>query len=171
LTSNAPGAGRVLGSLRSAGGAGVVRLEDRFETGVDDLWSALTDPARLAHWMGEVDGDLRPGGRFDAHFFASGWAGSGRVEACEPPRRLLVVTTTADEPGAGVIEAVLTAEGDRTLLVWEERGMPIDQLAAYGAGVQIHLEDLAAHLAGRGRCDPAARWNELVPAYRDLVVG
>jgi hypothetical protein len=62
----------------------------------------------------------------------------------------------------------LTA-GDRTLLVWEERGMPVDELAAYGAGVQIHVEDLAAHLAGRGRCDAAARRRELIPAYRDLA--
>jgi uncharacterized protein YndB with AHSA1/START domain len=28
------------------------------------LWTALTDPARLARWYGQVDGDLRPGGAF-----------------------------------------------------------------------------------------------------------
>ncbi len=38
--------------------------------------------------------------------------------------------------------------------------MPVDLLAAYGAGVQIHVEDLAAHLAGRERSDADARWNE-----------
>ena len=38
---------RILGSLRSADGKGIVRVEDRFETGIDDLWSALTDPRRL----------------------------------------------------------------------------------------------------------------------------
>ena len=32
---------RILGSLRSADGKGIVRVEDRFETGIDDLWSAL----------------------------------------------------------------------------------------------------------------------------------
>ena len=49
----------------------------------------------------------------------------------------------------------------KTLLVLEERGMLLDPLAAYGAGVQVHVEDLAAHLAGRERCDAEARWNEL----------
>ena len=34
--------------------------------------------------------------------------------------------------------------------------MPVDQLAGYGAGTQIHVEDLAAYLAGRERCDAAA---------------
>jgi Activator of Hsp90 ATPase homolog 1-like protein len=63
-------------------------MEDRFDTEIDDLWSALTDPSRLARWLGEVEGDLRLGGEFRARFFASGWEGKGRVEACEPPERL-----------------------------------------------------------------------------------
>jgi uncharacterized protein YndB with AHSA1/START domain len=67
-------------------------MEDRFDTDIDDLWSALTDPARLGRWLGQVEGDLRLGGEFRARFFASGWEGTGRVEACEPPRRLLVRT-------------------------------------------------------------------------------
>jgi hypothetical protein len=44
MTSNARGGGRILGSLRSADGKGIVRMEDRFDTDIDDLWSALTDP-------------------------------------------------------------------------------------------------------------------------------
>jgi len=28
--------------------------------------------------------------------------------------------------------------------------MPLEQLAAYGAGDQVHVEDLAAYLAGGG---------------------
>ena len=45
MTSNARAGSRILGSLRSADGKGVVRMEDRFDTDIDDLWSALTDPA------------------------------------------------------------------------------------------------------------------------------
>ena len=169
MTSNARGGGRILGSLRSADGKGIVRMEDRFDTDIDDLWSALTDPRRLARWIGEVEGDLRLGGEFRARFFASGWEGTGRVEACEPPQRLLLLTKDPDEPDEHVIEATLTADGDQTILVIEERGMPLDQLAAYGAGVQVHVEDLAAHLAGRERRDTEARWDELLPAYQALA--
>ena len=145
-------------------------MEDRFDTDIDDLWSALTDPGRLAHWIGEVEGDLRPGGEYRYDFFASGSEGSGRVEACEPPRRLLL-TLALDEPDEDVIEATLAADGDQAILVWEERGMPLDLLAAYGAGVQIHVEDLAAYIAGREqRRDAKARWDELLPAYQELAV-
>jgi hypothetical protein len=36
--------------------------------------------------------------------------------------------------------------------------------------VQIHVEDLAAHVAGRERGDTEARWSELFPAYQGLAV-
>ena len=95
------------------------------------------------------------------------------MDACEPARRLLLTMRDADpqpgQPDEELIEITLAADGDQTILVWEERGMPPDLLAAYGAGVQIHVENLAAHLAGRELADGEARWVELVPAYQDLA--
>jgi uncharacterized protein YndB with AHSA1/START domain len=166
MASHTSADSRVLGTLRSLDGLGVVRLEGRFDTDVDDVWSALTDPRRLARWLGEVEGNLRPGGEFRARWFASGWEGTVRVEVCEPPRRLLLLTSSPDEP-EGVIEVTLAADGGQTILALEDRGLPLEQLAAYGAGDQIHVEDLAAHLAGRERTDPRARWSELHPDYRE----
>jgi uncharacterized protein YndB with AHSA1/START domain len=168
MTNDTHRGGRILGSLRVADGKGIVRIEDRFDTDITDLWSALTDPQRLARWLGEVEGDLRLGGEFRAHFFASGWEGTGRVEVCEPPHRLLVLTKDADEPNEGAIEAILTADGRQTILVIEEP-VPADLLAEYGAGIQVHVEDLAAHIAGREPCDAKARWDELISGYRDLA--
>ena len=164
MTSNP----RILGSLRSADGKGIVRIQDRFGTGVGDLWSALTEPGRLARWIGEVAGDLRLGGEFRFRFFASGSEGTGRVDTCEPPRRLLLAMALG-QPEEDVVEVTLTADDDQTVLVWEERGMSQDLIAAYGTGVQIHVEDLAAYIAGRERGDTEARWAELLPAYQDLA--
>ena len=70
-----------------------MRMEDTLDTKLDDAWSALTDPSRVARWYGEIEADLRPGGEYRARLLASGWEGSGRVEACEPPQRLLVRIT------------------------------------------------------------------------------
>jgi hypothetical protein len=48
--------------------------------------------------------------------------------------------------------------------------MPLDLLAAYGAGIQVHVEDLAAHIAGHERSDDAeAGWEQLLPAYQALA--
>ncbi len=70
-------------------------------------------------------------------------------------------------PYEEVLEAALTGNGDQTVLVIEVRGMPLDAVAFYGAGWQIHAENLAAYLAGRERGDTEARWAELVPRYQD----
>ena len=122
--SRVPHAGeRILGTLGSAEGKGIVRMEARFDADIDEVWSALTDPSRLARWYGAVEGDLRLGGEYRARLFASGWEGTGRVEACEPPQRLLVRIKDADEP-ENEIEVMLTADGDQTIVDWEERELP-----------------------------------------------
>jgi uncharacterized protein YndB with AHSA1/START domain len=155
-----------LGSLHSVDGEGVVRMEDRFDTGIDDLWGAVTDPRRLAQWYGEVEGELSQGGEFRVHMPMAGER-RGRVEACEPRRRLLL---TMRDPEQTVIDAQLVAEGAQTRLVWEERGLPVDLLSAYGTGIQIHVEHLADYLSGRELRDVEARWNQLFPAYEALAV-
>jgi uncharacterized protein YndB with AHSA1/START domain len=155
----------LVGSIQAVDGKAVVRMEDRFSADVDDLWSALTDPERLARWIATVEGDLRLGGEFRASF-TSGWEGPGRVDVCEPPRRLLV-TMSPGQDDQTVIEATLDPDGPQTRLVVEERGLPLGEVAAHGAGWQAHIEDLAAYLAGRPTADWRTRWTELAPAYRD----
>lgn len=161
---------KIIGTMRPLDEErGAVRVEDVYDTDIDDLWEACTDPERLARWIAHVEGDLRVGGEFRARFTTE-WEGTGRVETCEPPRRLVVVTRADGEPDEQVIEATLTPDGDRTVLVVEERGLPIEYLPGYGAGWQVHLEDLAAYVAGRDRCDLKTRWDELVAVYRQRVV-
>jgi uncharacterized protein YndB with AHSA1/START domain/uncharacterized damage-inducible protein DinB len=169
MTSGTHGGKRIVGSLRSVDGTGIIRMEDRYDTNIADLWSALTDPGRLARWIAEVKGDLRLGGMFYARFTSS-WEGPGRVDVCEPPRRLRL-TMHPGEPQQKIIEARLTSEGGQTRLVIEDRGLTPDQLAAHGAGWQAHLEDLADHLAGREASDWRSRWVELIPPYEDLAGG
>jgi len=160
----------LLGRLRSEGGQGVVRMEDRFSTDIEDLWSAIVEPDRLARWYAQVDGELRLGGEFRLVVHGSGWEGTGRVEACEPPRRLAIRSRELEQNFDVLLEATLTPDGDHTILVIEARGMGLDKLPFYGVGWQIHIEDLAAFIAGRDRTDAQTRWTELAPAYQGLTV-
>lgn len=154
----------ILGSVRIIDGSGAVRVEDTYRTDLDDLWSAVTDPARLARWVGTFEGDLRRGGAFSARF-TSGWEGSGRVRECEPPHRLLLAMSDGERQTE--IEAWLRAEGEQTRLVVEERGLPVAEAPSHGAGWQAHLEDLTAYLAGRPTSHWPTRLVELLPSYRD----
>jgi len=176
MTGNAGVGDRILGTLRSADGEGIVRMEERFDVAIDEVWSALTDPRRLAGWFGEVEGDLRPGGDFRAHLTDAGER-AGHVDLCEPPHRLAVTMRDPDarpgQPGQTVIDGRLTADGDGdgTIVVWEERGLPVHLLAAYGTGIQIHVEQLGDHLAGRELRDSEARWERLLPLYEAVTAG
>ena len=169
MTGDAGTGARLLGTLGIADGKGVVRVEDRFPADIETVWSALTEPSRLARWWGEVEGDLRLGGEYRERVFASGWEGTGRVQACEAPQHLLLTHREPDQSEDQSVEVTLTADGGQTTVVWEERGMPVAYLAGYGAGIQVHVEDLGAYLAGRERCDANARMGELFPAYEPLA--
>ena len=172
---------KITGTMRALDRTrGAVRVEDVYDTDIQDLWEACTTPERLRRWIAEVSGDLREGGTINA-VFTSTWSGPARIEVCDSPHHLVLTT----EPGTAeesVIELWLTAEGSRSRLVVEERGLPVDALPFHGAGWQVHLEDLArsiasdgpAHVGGWSEQAPAAawhaRWTELTPEYQDAAV-
>jgi uncharacterized protein YndB with AHSA1/START domain len=111
---------------------------------------------------------------------SAGLESVGRVEVCEPPRRLRVTSRETDDSWAGsspdapppfdsVIEVTLTPAGEQTILVVEISGLPLSGVAFYGAGWQIHAENLGAYVTGGERGDEQARWSELVPSYQELA--
>ena len=71
---------------------------------------------------------------------------------------------TAGQPSEFAIELTLVTDGNETILAWEDGTCSRTRLAAYGAGIQVYVDDLSAHLAGRERCEAEARWHELLPA-------
>jgi uncharacterized protein YndB with AHSA1/START domain len=146
---------------------GAVRVEDVYDTDIDDLWEACTTPERLSRWIAQVSGDLRVGGKIHATFTSS-WDGPGRIEVCDQPHHLLL-TMEPETEDETAMEAWLTAEGDRTRLVVEERGLPLDKIHFHGAGWQAHLEDLRRSLGGESS-DWKARWTELTPVYEAVPI-
>lgn len=172
---------KITGTMRALDDTrGAVRLEQVYDTGIDDLWEACTTPERLARWIAQVSGDLHVGATVHA-VFTSTWTGPATIAVCEAPHHLVMRMDpgTDDETE---IEAWLSAEGPRTRLVVEERGLPLTQLHLHGAGWQVHLEDLArslvlggpAHTDGWSDQRAAPGWHEhwilLTPSYREAAV-
>ena len=98
----------------------------------------------------------------------------GHVDTCEPPRRLRVITRETDEsaqrgngpqPFEQTLEATFTAAGPHTVLTIEIRGLPLDKIEYYGAGWQIHAENLAAHITHQEPTNTESRWSDLVATY------
>ena len=127
-----------------------------YDTGIEDLWDALTDPERIPRWFLPISGELKLGGRYQFQ----GNAG-GTITACEPPRRLAVTW----EMGGGVswLTVTLAAEAKaRTRLELEHiahvEGDFWDRFGpgAVGVGWDMGLMGLGRHIETGAAADPAA---------------
>lgn len=103
-----------------------------FEAGVERVWKAITDPAELSQWFGdETRLDLRPGGD-GAMIWKEHGSFAVRVEAVEPPTRLVwswvheADTPFDDAPATRVEWTLSEREGGGTTLRLRETGFRTD---------------------------------------------
>jgi uncharacterized protein YndB with AHSA1/START domain len=142
-----------------------------YDTGIEDLWDACTNPERIPRWFLPVSGDLELGGRYALEGNAS-----GTIERCEPPRSFFATW----EYGGMVswIELTLTPEaGGRTRFSLEHIAHVDDDMwaqfgpGAVGIGWDLGLIGLTAHLASgadRPPLEEAMAW-QTSPAGREFV--
>jgi uncharacterized protein YndB with AHSA1/START domain len=132
----------------------------RYDTGIDDLWDALTNPERLPRWFLPVSGDLKLGGKYQL----KGNAG-GTITECAQPRRLALTWEFGKQVTWVTVD--LAAEGDEATLLTLEHMAPVDPhwetygSGAVGVGWDLSLMALARHLASGQAQDPAeaAAWS------------
>jgi uncharacterized protein YndB with AHSA1/START domain len=134
--------------------ARAVVAERTYDTTVDDVWDAVTNPERIPRWLLPIEGDLRVGGRYQLE----GNAG-GEVTTCDPPTHLAV--TWEFMGGVTWLDVHLSerAEG-RTLLRLEHVALA-DDLAMWdqfgpggvGIGWDLSLLGLGEHLLTGGSVD------------------
>ena len=140
-------------TLRGDRPAHVVVATRTFDTGLEDLWDAITTADRIARWLMPIEGELRLGGRYRLRGNAA-----GTITTCEPPRHLAATW----EFGGDVtwIDARLEPDGARTRLVlehtahvdperWTEFGP-----GAVGVGWDLGLLGLYLHVTTGGAATP-----------------
>ncbi len=134
----------------AAGDARVAVFTRTYETSVEDLWDACTNPERLRRWYTPVGGDLRLGGTFTQQRM-----GSGTIEVCEAPHRLkLSLGAGADEielslsPGPRPDTAALEIQHATTVDSHEIGGQMFDAIYCMGGGYYPRLAALDRHLRG-----------------------
>jgi uncharacterized protein YndB with AHSA1/START domain len=71
---------------QAADGDWIVAFDRVIDRPPEKIWSALTDPGRLANWLGDVEVDLRVGGKFIIHFRKMTVVMTGAIMALEPGR-------------------------------------------------------------------------------------
>jgi uncharacterized protein YndB with AHSA1/START domain len=133
-----------------AGDARVAVFTRTYETTIEDLWDACTDPERLRRWYTPITGDLRVGGTF-----AQVNMGSGTIVACDAPRLLkLSLGGGADEielrlsPGAEDGTTTLELQHATTIDSHDIGGQMYDAIFCMGGGYYPRLLALDLHLRG-----------------------
>lgn len=135
-----------LGAFERRGDQIDVRFERLYPRPVETVWSALTQPERLADWMGASHVEPRVGGRFDM-MVDGPHPMTGRVRVWDPPHVLEITWSNTHAPDS-VIRYELTPEADGTRLVFIHKGMPYANSALMLPGWHDFLARLGSLLEG-----------------------
>jgi uncharacterized protein YndB with AHSA1/START domain len=155
-----------LGTLQVDGDRRRLRFERTFDASVDEVWSALTEPERLARWLAPGTIGDEPGARV-ALDFGEGGEVSGAVVRCERPSLLEFEWHFTGEMQS-IVRFALRADGAHTHVVLEHIALGRDHAAGYAAGWHAHLDALRDELeGGTGSWDE--RFADVLPSYRQAA--
>ncbi|MER7862849.1 SRPBCC family protein [Amycolatopsis japonica] len=141
----------------------VTRLELRREypDPIEDVWSALTEPARTARWIGPWTGEAGVGNTIMLTMTAEEGSepGPAVIRECDPPKRLVMDLGVTDQP-AWRVELTLTERGEGTVLdfvhLLPETEWDTSDIVK---GWHFYLDRLGASLVG----DPVPEWDTYTP--------
>ena len=145
------------GRAEQRDGTTYVVIDRTFTAPIDAVWAAVTEPERLARWIGTWTGDPREGQvAFKMLFEGEGpqdeWM---RIDECDPPHRLAVTSLMPGENEAGSTwQMVLDlAESDGVTTLSFGQSLPEPAWAeSVGPGWEYYLDRLVAAETGG---DPA----------------
>jgi uncharacterized protein YndB with AHSA1/START domain len=126
--------------------AAVIVATRTYDSDIDDVWDALTNPERIPRWFLPITGDLRVGG----HYQLEGNAG-GEITRCEPPRLLALTWGMHGSPSWVVLELSEAKGGATTLRLEHVAHVPEEMWQVYGPGAggvgwELALIGLDQHL-------------------------
>lgn len=122
-----------------------------------EVWSAVTDPERLARWFGTWSGDPASG-TVQLHLAEDPAPQPATVVDCAPPTRLAVEVASADGPWP--LSVTLSEDDGVTTLVFVHRLAEPYDASSVGPGWQYYLDRLGAVVRGEAVPDG---WDEYFP--------
>ena len=156
------------GTIAVDGSTARLRFERELAFPAEEVWAALTEPARMAEWLAKATVTPGIGGEI-ALDFGEGGAEGGRITAWDPPRILAYEWNfVGEQPSHVRWELSAVDERGATLLTLEHTRLEADASAGYGAGWHAHLDQLEGHLAGDVR-DLTDLFETLRPHYEKLA--
>lgn len=142
------------GRIEQRDGQHVLVQTREFRAPIEDVWAAVTEPERLARWIGSWTGDPESGSvLFRMLFEGEDHAGETmEIRACDPPHRLHLTSQVGDQ--RWLLELDLTHAGGITTLTFSQPGVTQEQVGDVGPGWDYYLDRLVDAETG---VDPARR--------------
>ena len=128
-------------------------LDRTFDAPIEDVWAAITEPDRLARWIGTWTGDPSTG----MVLFAMTYEGQEppgdemEIRECSPPRRLAVTSQVGEQRWH--LDVDLSEAGGVTTLSFSQPDLDHDDSLSVGPGWEFYLDRLVAAQTGG---DPAS---------------
>lgn len=142
-------------------------LTRRFRASIEDVWASITEPSSTARWFGRWEGEPGVGNEIRIQMaFEDGqpWI-TKTIEACEPPRRL--VLTAVHSSVTSRLELGLKAIGDGCELEFVHHAIDRARVGEIGPGWEYYLDNLVA-----SRDDgPRPTFDTYYPAQKAYFLG
>jgi uncharacterized protein YndB with AHSA1/START domain len=130
-----------------------------YDSTIDDVWDAISNPERIPRWFLPISGDLRLGGRYQLQGNAS-----GEITACVPPRMLDLTWEYGGQVSWVQVRLTERSDGGTSLRLEHIAHVPDEFWDQYGPGAvgvgwDLTMLGLGRHLEG-ATVDPkqAAEW-------------
>jgi len=142
------------GRIEEHDGRHVLVQTRKLRAPIEDVWAAVTEPERLARWIGSWTGDPASG----AVDFRMLFEGEGHpseqmeIRVCEPPHRLHLTSYAGEQ--VWLIELDLTHAEGVTTITFSQPGVTREQVGDVGPGWDYYLDRLVDVETG---ADPALR--------------
>jgi uncharacterized protein YndB with AHSA1/START domain len=146
------------GRIEQHEGRAVLVQTRTFRAPVEDVWAAVTEPERLARWIGTWTGDPTTGSVDFRMLFEGDDAPADAMEirVCEPPHRLHLTSQVGDE--RWLLELDLSHADGVTTLTFRQPGISPELVGDVAPGWDHYLDRLLDAVAGT---DPARRrWED-----------
>ncbi len=132
---------------RNPDGSRVLVVTRDFASGMDDVWAAITEPDRLARWIGTFSGEPSTG-RVLFQMTAEGEAPPEPmdIDECDPPR--LLALTSYSTAGTWRLRLTLVEIDGGTRLTFTQPGIDPVEAESVGPGWEYYLDRLMAAETG-----------------------
>jgi uncharacterized protein YndB with AHSA1/START domain len=142
-----------------------VRFERFYPRTIEKVWRALTDPQRLADWMGAALVEPHVGGRYEAMLDGPNPM-KGRILVWQPPEVLEFTWSNTHAPDS-IVRYELTREGEGARVAFTHKGMPYANSALMLPGWHNYFARLAGLLEETSPSPPKPSWREMQAIYVD----